>query len=271
MDTIGVVGLGIVGGTVAGAFAKAGFEVRGYDRYLDIGSIEDLHDCDVVFVCVPTPSAPDGSHDLSAVMSVFTDVAPRLVPGSIIAIKSTVPPGTCSMLQATYPDVRVASIPEFLVASKTTETFMRPDRIVVGAPDAESSRRLTGLMGRVIQGAPFVLVDPTEAELIKLCSNAMLAAKVTLANELAQICGAFDVDWSVVQAGVGLDRRIGPDHLSVSAERGFGGECLPKDLAGLIAASSEAGYDAPILRALATYNQQIRRAGASDLITTPVS
>ena len=91
--------------------------------------------------------------------------------------------------------------------------------------------------------APILSLTPIEAELAKLSANAMLAAKIAVANDLALVCGRFDVPWSRVQAAVGLDRRIGLDHLSVSKERGFGGACLPKDLDGLVVASRSAGYE----------------------------
>jgi UDPglucose 6-dehydrogenase len=97
-----------------------------------------------------------------------------------------------------------------------------------------------------------------EAELAKLCSNVMLASKVALANELALICERFEVAWPVVQAAVGLDRRIGPDHLTVTPERGFGGGCFPKDLDGLIAAAREAGYAPTLLKEVAAFNRRIR-------------
>lgn len=109
-----------------------------------------------------------------------------------------------------------------------------------------------------------LLVRPIEAELIKLCSNAMLAAKVSLANELAEICGRFGVAWPRVQAGVGMDRRIGPDHLAVSQERGFGGSCLPKDLDGLIAEAAGAGAEPELLRAIAGFNVRIRRQARAE-------
>ena len=92
----------------------------------------------------------------------------------------------------------------------------------------------------------------------------MLAVKVSFANELAEVCERFGVEWSRVQPGVGLDRRIGPDHLQVSPERGFGGACLPKDLDGLIAEAATAGYDPALLRAMAEFNARIRREALAE-------
>ncbi len=148
------------------------------------------------------------------------------------------------------------------MAARPLETFTRPDRIIIGAASDAAGSTLQELLQRVAPSAPVLRVRPIEAELIKLCSNAMLAVKVSFANELAEICERFGVAWSRVQPGVGLDRRIGPDHLLVSPERGFGGACLPKDLDGLIAASRAAGYEPSLLAEMAEFNVRIRRRGA---------
>jgi UDPglucose 6-dehydrogenase len=259
ISTIGVVGLGVVGGTVEAAFKAVGIDTRGYDRYLGIGSPADLAPCSVVFLCVPTPSASDGSHDLTEVARAVHEIEPHLPDGSVIAIKSTVPPGTSDELADRYPRIELASVPEFLVASRAVESFVGSDRVVIGARSPDVGSMLTKLMSKVAVGVPVVIVSPTEAELVKLCSNAMLAAKVSMANELAAVCDRFRVRWTRVQAVVGLDRRIGPDHLTVTPERGFGGECLPKDLDGLIAASRGRGHEPALLDAIAAFNQKVRR------------
>lgn len=258
MDTIGIVGLGVVGRAVANGFDLAGLNVTRYDRYLGIGSPSDLRPCSVVFLCVPTPSAPDGRHDLTEVWSAVREVEAHLDDGTVLAVKSTVPPGTSASLSAAFPRLRFASVPEFLVAARALDSFTRPDRVVVGTTSPEAAAALGEIMARVAPGSPVVHVTPLEAELVKLCSNALLAAKVSMANELAEICERVGVPWPRVKAVVGLDRRIGPDHLAISEERGFGGECLPKDLDGLIAASRDLGHEATLLAAIADFNRRIR-------------
>lgn len=256
---VGIVGLGAVGGTVASTFTEVGVATRRYDRYLGVGSAVELGPCQVTFLCVPTPSGEDGGLDLTEVWSALHDVGAHLSQGAIVAIKSTVPPGTCDALADAFPRLLFASVPEFLVATEPVETFSRPDRIVIGTESSDVAQLLGDLLSRVAPAAPIVVVSPAEAELVKLSSNAMLAAKVTMANELAEVSRRFGIAWPRVQAIVGLDRRIGPSHLSVTRERGFGGECLPKDLAGLINASQEAGYDPPVLNQIVAFNSDIRR------------
>jgi UDPglucose 6-dehydrogenase len=262
---VGVVGIGVVGGTVAGSFKEMGVPVRAYDRYIPIGVPEVLKPCDVVFVCVPTPRGYEGRHDVSAVWDAVQEIEPHLADGVVIGIKSTVSPGTSDHLSAQFERFEFASVPEFLVAARPAQTFVRPDRVIIGAHTPATATTLTKLMALVAPSAPILVLSPVEAELAKLASNAMLAAKVTLANELAAVCSSFGARWPRVQSAVGMDRRIGPDHMTVSYPGGFGGGCLPKDLDGLIASSEQAGYEPDVLKAIAEFNRQISSIHHNDI------
>jgi UDPglucose 6-dehydrogenase len=213
-----------------------------------------------VFLCVPTPSANTGELDTSAVWKAVRDVEADLPDGTIVGVRSTVPPGTSDALALDFPRFEFASVPEFLVATRPLESLTKPDRILIGAHSAAAADTIAEAMRRIAPGAPVLILSPIEAELAKLFANAMLAAKVSMANELALICDRYAVAWSNVQAAVGLDRRIGPDHLTVTPERGFGGGCLPKDLDGLIAAAQQVGYEASLLSTLSESNREIRGA-----------
>lgn len=265
IDTVGVVGLGMVGGTIARAFSEARVTVHGYDRYLNIGSPQQLDICRVVFLCVPTPGLPDRGYDLTEIWSAAQEIEPHLQPGSVVVVKSTVSPGTNDRLAAAFPRVEFASLPEFLVEARPIETFTNPDRIIIGARSGDVATQLRELLGKVAPEAPVLIVRPIEAELTKLCSNALLAAKVSMANQLSEVCDRFEVSWPRIKSVVGLDRRIGTEHLTVTEERGFGGSCLPKDLDGLIAAARSVGCAPQLLEAIADYNCRIRsRAEAAE-------
>jgi nucleotide sugar dehydrogenase len=264
IDAVGVIGLGVVGGTVARAFSEAGLTVHGYDRYLNLGAPELLAACRVVFMCVPTPSLPTRGHDLSEVWSAAREIEPHMEPGSLVVVKSTVSPGTNDRLAAALPRVEFASVPEFLVAARPFETFTQPDRIIVGARSSEAATMLCDLFARVAPEAPPVVVKPIEAELAKLFSNGLLAAKVSMANQLSEVCDRYQVSWPRVKAVIGLDRRIGPDHLTVTPERGFGGSCLPKDLDALISVAESVGCRTELLKAVADFNRYIRSSAEDD-------
>ena len=262
MEPVGVVGLGVVGGALKEALEATGIVVLGYDPYQGEGEPERLSACSLVFLCVPTPVAASGDLDTSAVWKAVRDVEANLADGTIVAVKSTVPPGTSAALALDFPHFEFASVPEFLVATRPLESLTKPDRILIGAGSATAAQAVADVMSRVAPGAPILMLSSTEAELAKLFANAMLAAKVSMANELALICEALGVAWSNVQAAVGLDRRIGLDHLTVTPERGFDGGCLPKDLDGLIAAARDAGHEPFLLPRLAEFNGWVRGAGS---------
>lgn len=263
MGIVGIMGAGIVGGTLRDSLDAAGVATRTYDPYLGIGRIDDLAPTNVVFVCVPTPAEDDGGFDLTEVWAAVDAVVPVLGPGAVVAMKSTVPPGTCDRLAAAFPGQRFCSAPEFLVAARPEESLVRQDRVIIGASSDAVASLVAGFLSLVSPMAPIVRMLPIEAELTKLCSNVMLASKVALANELALVCEEFGASWPTVQAGVGLDRRIGPDHLAVTAERGFGGACFPKDLDGMIAAAREVGYTPTVLMEIVAFNRRIRGEAAA--------
>jgi UDPglucose 6-dehydrogenase len=257
MAKVGVIGLGTVGGVLLDALSMANVESIGYDPHLDVGAPGSLSGCSPVFVCVPTPAGDDGALDASAVWKAVGDVEADLADRAVVAIKSTVPPGTSDALTDDFPRLEFASVPEFLVSAHPLETLTRPDRVLIGARSAEVFERVRAVMSAVAPGAPVLFLQPREAELAKLAANAMLAAKVSLANELALICERFGVEWTSIQAAVGLDHRIGLDHLTVTPERGFSGGCLPKDLEGLIEAAHESGYASPLLQAVRDFNRTV--------------
>src|SRR5213593_3523168 len=112
---IGVVGLGVVGGALKEALERAGVTVHGYDPYLGAGAPEVLSDCSIVFLCVATPPSPSGELDTTAVWKAARDIEADLTDGTIVAVKSTVPPGTSEALAAEFPRFAFVSVPEFLV------------------------------------------------------------------------------------------------------------------------------------------------------------
>lgn len=213
---------------------------------------------DVVLLAVGTPSAADGSLDLRHVEAAARDAGEGLRGRRdfpVVAVKSTVLPGTARNVVAPAVaaasglapgrDVGVGSNPEFLAEGSALRDARAPDRVVVGADDARTRDRLLELWAKV--DAPKVAVDTATAELAKYASNAFLAARVALANEVANLAERAGADSEDVLHIVGLDRRIGPHFLRAGA--GFGGSCFPKDLAALAAAERAAGLPDGLLAA----------------------
>lgn len=191
-----------------------------------------LADRDVVFVCVPTPSAADGAADLAAVESVIDGLGGVLRRGAIVALKSTVPVGTTSLMarRLCHKGIRVVSTPEFLREGRAVDDFSHPDRLVIGTDDESAAQLVQQSYGF---GAHRVLrMSPESAELAKYASNAFLAVKLSYANSLAALSARVGADINDVTCCMGADRRIGPEFLRPGP--GWGGSCLPKDTAALV-------------------------------------
>jgi UDPglucose 6-dehydrogenase len=222
-------------------------------------NIAAIEGSSLIFLCLPTPESPDGRADLTFVYSVIDELANQVDDTTLFVVKSTVPPGTAASLRKRLADLgspaRLVSHPEFLREGKAVEDFMEPDRIVVGAYDAADAEAVASLYRSL--DTEVVVTDPTSAEMIKYANNAYLAARLTFANALANVCEAVGADVTDVTRGIGLDHRIGPHFLQPGP--GYGGSCFPKDTAALIAVADDAGYDFQLLRAVIEADHEQRR------------
>ena len=221
------------------------------DIALGVGS------ADYVFLAIDTPPRADGSADLSNLMAGFESATPHLRARATAVVRSTVPPGTnarlVSALRRSAPDstVAVVSNPEFLREGLAMEDFLRPDRIVVGSGDRAAARAVAQLYEPL--GRPTLITGPETAEIIKYASNAFLAMSISFINEIANICERTGADIEEVTRALRLDRRIGAQAY-LSPGIGFGGSCLPKDVAALNHTASERGYEPQLLRAITDVN-----------------
>jgi UDPglucose 6-dehydrogenase len=211
-----------------------------------------------VFLCLPTPSDPDGRADLSFVEAVVAEIGPALRPGTTVITKSTVPVGTGEMLEKVIgrSDVHVVSNPEFLVEGTALRDCLRPDRVVVGACSEEVARNVAALYGPACD-SQLIVTDLASAELIKYASNAYLATRLTFVNSMAEICEAAGADIRSVMAGMGSDRRIGTAFLRPGP--GWGGSCLPKDTSALVDTAERLGCDLALVRAAIAANAHHNR------------
>ena len=217
----------------------------------------------VLFIAVGTPAQEDGSADLDAVLAVAEQIGRRMNAAKIIVDKSTVPVGTADQVRATVAaalrergqslDFDVVANPEFLKEGAAVNDFMHPDRIIIGASRDDSRAVLERLYQPFARNRDkFVHMSERSAELAKYAANAMLAARISLVNELAGIADQVGADIEAVRRGVGRDPRIGTHFLYAGA--GYGGACFPKDLKALIHTAGELGVDTPILQAVETVN-----------------
>ncbi len=217
-------------------------------------AVEAVQGAEFVFLCVPTPQGDDGSADLSYVESAAKEVGEHLMPGAIVVNKSTVPVGSATMVEEVIgrPDVRVVSNPEFLREGSAVQDSLHPDRLVVGADDAQAAALVGGLFAAT--GAPLIVTDATTSETIKYASNAFLATKLSYVNAVAGLCEEVGADVRDVMLGLGYDKRIGFEFLRPGP--GWGGSCLPKDTRALLHIARESGYDFSLLAGAIDSNEQ---------------
>jgi UDPglucose 6-dehydrogenase len=215
---------------------------------------------EVVFIAVGTPPGEDGSADLKYVLGAAREIGKHLNAYTVVVNKSTVPVGTGDKVRAavasrTKHRFDVVSNPEFLKEGAAVEDFMKPDRVVIGA----DSRRAAAIMNElyapfVRTGKPVLHMDIRSAEMTKYASNALLAAKISFINEMANICGSLGADIDAVRKGMGYDKRIGFEFLFPGV--GYGGSCFPKDVKALVQTAKDHGVDAKVLRAVEAVNER---------------
>jgi UDPglucose 6-dehydrogenase len=277
---IEVVGAGLVGRATGTAFESWGHEVVFTDTDADVrdelaaeghrvGEPDDAVGADLGLVSVPTPYDPEAG----LIVDYVERAVDRLVgDAEAIAIRSTVPPGTTAGLADAY-EVAIAMVPEFLFAKTAGADAMAVDQVVVGAGDD----RVRSTVERAFahNDPAFVEVTPTEAELVKLVSNAFGATKISFANavwrvvsQLPDTAAPADADPDVVLDGF---RQVSPWHGSDRGLTGghpYGGACLPKDMNGLVQWARDLGIDTPQFDGTVAENDRIADASAAPEVTS---
>ena len=294
---ISIIGTGYVGLTTGVAFAEHDFNVvcvdkikkkvenlnrgippfyeQGLDRMLkklvSKGLIKgstnlekNVKNSDVSFICVGTPSLPDGSISLKYVKDVAKEIGKASKEKNdyhVVVVKSTVIPLTTEKivlpLIEKYSKKKIGKKfgvcmnPEFLREGNALNDALHPDRIVVGEYDKKSGDTLMKLYKNF--KCRKMRTNLRTAEMIKYASNSFLATKISYANEMANICEKFGVDVYDVMKGVGLDKRIAPYFLNAGC--GFGGSCFKKDISAIVAASKSKKYKPKLLEKVLDMNE----------------
>src|ERR1043165_3675820 len=310
MTKIAVIGTGYVGLTTGACFAHMGHEVvcadidpakvdslrqgiipiveLGLQALVEegigggrltfvLGAANAAKDCEIAFLCVPTPQGEDGSADLSYIEAAVVEIGPVLPYEAVVVNKSTVPVGSAKVVERVMgrPDVKVVSNPEFLREGSAVQDFLRPDRVVVGCDDQAAALKVASLYDSI--SAPVIVTDPASAEHIKCADQAFLATKLSFINAIAAICEGVGADVNDVVVGMGSDKRIGQDFLRPGP--GWGGSCFPKDSRALLKIAHDAGYHFDLLDGVIAVNEEqfdrvadkIREAAGGDLSKATVA
>lgn len=223
---------------------------------------DNIPDSDLSFICVGTPPRLDGSSDLSMIELASASIGEALQDLNgyhAVVVKSTVPPGTTenkvmpTVLKHSnkgHDKIGFAMNPEFLREGLAVQDFLEPNRIVIGSLDAKAG----DLVEAAYHGlkAPVIRTGISEAEMIKYTSNAFLATKISLSNEVGNICKRMGINVYEVMKGVGMDPRISP--LFLNAGAGFGGSCFPKDVLALIHLAESMDENPSLLKSVIEVN-----------------
>ncbi len=219
----------------------------------------------VCFICVDTPINENGHANLKAVKNVSRTLAEHINEPTIIVNKSTVPPGTAIQISQWVQEVLdergqsiefdVVANPEFLKEGNAVLDFMKPDRVVLGINNGHSTKTMKEIYSPfMLSHDRLMIMDTTSAEMTKYASNAMLATRISFMNQLAGLCEKTGADVNKVRVGMGADARIGFSYLYAGA--GYGGSCLPKDIAALKNHGRSLDYPMTLLEAVHDINQK---------------
>jgi UDPglucose 6-dehydrogenase len=214
---------------------------------------------EAIFMAVGTPSADDGSADLSFLFKAAAEIGAALDHWAVIVDKSTVPVGTAERItrivkEKTDQPFVVASNPEFLKEGTAVEDFMHPDRVVIGTDDERARDVLTRLYRPFFRASERIIyMDARSAEVTKYACNAYLATRVSFINDVANLCDLVGADVEKVRVGMGSDPRIGNKFLYPGI--GYGGSCFPKDTRALINTAREHGLSLSLVASAERINE----------------
>lgn len=258
---IGILGVGFVGGTHLRAFERAGMGdmLCSHDAKDPMSSIRRVLGASVLFMCLPSPTR-DGVQDLSIIRAACAELTRENFMG-VVCLKSTVLPGTTTLLENEY-GLRICHSPEFLRERTAIEDFEAQGSILVGGHAAErrvvikayqEHRKRRGLSPLDV----LEYMDPAVTEMAKYMHNTFLATKVAWANEFAAACARLGVPYAEVREAAVAQGVIGGSHLAVpgpDGKPGYSGSCFPKDVRALLDVCPELS----ILRAAEDANERVR-------------
>lgn len=253
---IGFIGQGYVGRNYADDFEARGYQTVRYaleEPY--VANKEQIKDCDIVFIGVPTPTTPTGFDD-----SIVRAAVALVGVGKIAVIKSTIVPGTTAAIQAQYPDRIVLYSPEFLREVSAAEDVAHPFSNIVGVPIDDAARQAAArqVLEILPQSPSSTVMTSTSAELVKYAHNGSGYVQIVFFNLMYDLAEKLGADWATVEAALQADvyicnRYAKPVHKS---GRGAGGHCFIKDFAALGKLYGEKVGDAPGSAAFAALEQK---------------
>lgn len=240
---LGIIGNGVVGSASASVFRRYGHEVLTYDTDPGRSShhLQDVLEAGFIFVCLPTPQKKNSYElDTSVLSQFFEERQDGAFCHKPYVVRSTVPPLYLETISRSCKLPNVIHWPEFLTARTAEADAVRPMRNVVGfveSIDPMIRSLFLNLLGHLFTVRTFVGSTRVSA-LVKLMQNGFSAVKIAFFNEMRHLSDALETDWPLCVEAILAGGWVNPMHTQVpgpDGRFGFGGTCLPKDLAGLTA------------------------------------
>jgi nucleotide sugar dehydrogenase len=262
MKKIGIIGNGFVGNSIAFGFSPT-HEIRIHDKdpKRNLNTIEEVLECDYIFIAVPTPMNEDGSISLDVVEKALYEISYKNKNrNNIFILKSTMIPGSTNNFIKQFPKLNIVFNPEFLTERTAKLDFLTQARIILGGTK-RLTKRVAKLFEERFMHTHIIEADTTTAEMIKYMNNVFFASKVSIMNEMKQLCDAVGADWNTALKGFAADQRIGDSHLNVpgpDGKLGFGGSCFPKDINAFISMADELGVKVPTIEGAWQTNLNVR-------------
>jgi len=254
---IGIVGIGVVGKANVAGFEELEHTVYQHDIKFNT-TINDVSQSDIVFICVPTPQAQDGSCDTSIIHSVIDQLVQINYQG-IVAIRSTVVPGFTQQLIDTYKDLTICFVPEFLRERCAEEDFIENNKLlVVGTHDTRVYNKIVEAHGSLPENIQ--QLTPTESEILKYYNNVYAALRVVFANTMFELCNKLDCNYTAIKDAYIKTGKAIDLYLDVNSDlRGYGGMCLPKDTQALAVLLKTLDLDFDLITSIHNDNNKIKQ------------
>jgi UDPglucose 6-dehydrogenase len=257
LSKIGIVGIGFVGAAIRdcsnGFFRTICIDV---DPEKTTGTYADLHDCEAVFVCVPSPAKENGECDTSILNSVLFLLKDYK---NVIISKTTAPPQFYEKMQKVYPNL--VHIPEFLTAENALKDFSSQQNLIIGGQVIAYQREAERILKSIQPIKTVAFCSIGEAALSKYIINSFLATKVVFMNEMYELAIAHNYNWHKIRSLIDIDERIGKSHTRVpgpDSTFGFGGMCFPKDTSALIKYADKLSVNLNVLKTAVKKNTLLR-------------
>lgn len=265
LPTIGVIGLGFVGGAIKDVFAERGYTVKGYDLYKESDEMHDVVKCDLIFLCLPTVfSSARKEYNKKALISSCAALKEHNYSGPLL-IKCTVEPGTTAALSKQFPTLKLVHNPEFLTAATAKSDFENQDHIVIGASSAVDDadvQIMTSFYQQAFPGAQISHCTSTESESMKIFANSFYAVKIQFFNEMYALCQKTGADYNKVRDMILKNGWVNPMHTNVPGTDGglsYGGLCFPKDTNALLHKMRSFGTPSKVLEATIEERNSMRK------------